>query len=240
MPRNEPLSGAPVDEIAPASRRIPGLPDPVASLLVLQRIEAAGRTWQLWGIPDWDALLLELMARELDTIPFWAGLWESAVGMAEWLHGHADVVRGRRVLELGCGLGLAGLVASRLGARVTQTDLYPEALCVAAENARLNGLDPLPGFAGDWRDWTHPDTYDILLGTDILYERAVFAELLGVLRQSLAPGGRILLGDPMRAGAAEFLDARAAEGWRVAFHHQDFAWHGHPGSIAVFDLEPPA
>lgn len=240
MPRNEPLSGLPSHETSPVPCRIPGLPDPVASLLVRQRIEAAGRTWELWGIPDWDALLLELMARELDTIPFWAGLWESAVGMAEWLHAHADVVRGRRVLELGCGLGLAGLAALRLGAHVTQTDLYPEALCVAAENARLNSLDPPPGFIGDWCQWTHPETYDILLGTDILYERAVFPELLGVLRRSLAPGGRILLGDPMRAGAAEFLDARIAEGWRVAFHHQDFMWRGHSGSIAVFDLEMPA
>src|SRR5262249_1711761 len=57
----------------------------------------------------------------------------------------ADVVSreplaGRRVIELGAGLGLPSIAAVSAGARVLATDWYPEALGAARANARAAGL----------------------------------------------------------------------------------------------------
>ena len=76
-----------------------------------------------------------LAADEPPEPPYWAHLWSGAVVLA------AAVPRSaRRVLELGCGLGLPGLTAARRGARVTFVDRVPAALAFVRASARANGL----------------------------------------------------------------------------------------------------
>src|SRR5260370_32539219 len=75
-----------------------------------------------------------LAADEAPEPPYWAHLWSGAVVLA------AAVPRGaRRVLELGCGLGLPGLTAARRRARVTLVDRGPAALALARPSARAHG-----------------------------------------------------------------------------------------------------
>lgn len=68
---------------------------------------------------------------------------------------HAEVRRGDRFLEVGCGTGYVSLVAARAGAEVACTDANPHAVALARHNARQNGLrleaaegDLLAGLAG--------------------------------------------------------------------------------------------
>jgi release factor glutamine methyltransferase len=53
---------------------------------------------------------------------------------------HLAVVPGERVLEIGAGLGLAAVLAARAGARVTATDVVPQAVEAIRVNALLNGV----------------------------------------------------------------------------------------------------
>ena len=99
------------------------------------------------------------------------------------------------VLDLGCGLGLTGIVAARKGGRVVFADKEPAALAFAAVNAQRN----------DCRDWeTRPldftsDVLDqqfmLILGAEILYDRPTFPVLVTFLERHLAPHGRALLAD---------------------------------------------
>jgi ubiquinone/menaquinone biosynthesis C-methylase UbiE len=73
-------------------------------------------------------------------------LFENMTGtVAPRLLSFAGIKPGATVLDVGCGTGVVGLTATRLGARVTGVDLTPELIARAKENSALTGL------AADWR-----------------------------------------------------------------------------------------
>src|SRR5204863_2114554 len=121
---------------------------------------------------------------------------------------------GLRVVELGCGMGIPSLAASRSGAAVLATDASGEALDLLARNASRNGLDVETARV----DWGSPQTllarapFDLALAADVLYERASVAPLLALLPR-LAP--QVLLADPGRPAAETFL-TEARRRWPVA------------------------
>ena len=144
--------------------------------------------------------------------PYWAVLWRSGVALARELDGVE--LAGKRVVELGCGLGVPSLVAARAGARVLATDEAPEALELLRENAARNDLDVETAVM----DWRAPDPlpasapFDHVLAADVLYEPDSVAPLLGLLPRL---GGEVWLADPGRAPAEAFL-AEAEKRWSVA------------------------
>lgn len=171
------------------------------------------RLWHVTCVTDQDALLDGIV--EVEHVPYGFLLWESAVAVAQLLAQRGDQLRGKRVLELGAGVGLSGLVAQALGADVWQTDHRADLLVLAEQNARRNGI-PIPHqFLADWRTWDHLPHYDFILGADILYERAMHRYLAPIFRQNLAPGGQLLLADPSRPQALELIAQLETEGWRI-------------------------
>jgi predicted nicotinamide N-methyase len=144
-------------------------------------------------------------------VPYWAVLWRSGIALGRELsRGRLD---GLRVVELGCGMGVPSLAASRSGATVLATDASVEALELLACNASRNGLDVDTTQA----DWASPAgllaraPFDLVLAADVLYGRASVAQLLALLPR-LAP--RVLLADPGRPAADAFL-AEARRRWPV-------------------------
>src|SRR5438552_194806 len=89
-------------------------------------ITLAGRTLELLKPRNADDLLDEEEFEHDDRIPYWAELWPIARLLAERL-AFADG-RGRKLLELGCGVGLCALAAARAGFEVLASDYYPDAL----------------------------------------------------------------------------------------------------------------
>ena len=145
-------------------------------------------------------------------LPYWAELWDSATGMGQFLAAHFE--RPLSVLDLGCGMGLSGTVAARLGHSVLFADLESPALLFA----RLNSL----GHAGrvrarrvDWRSDRLGEQFDLILGADILYERKQWDFLEPFWRAHLAAGGSVLLGEPGRQTGDQFVDWIATRGWSL-------------------------
>jgi len=171
------------------------------------------RTWQITCVTDQDALLDGI--NDVEHVPYGFLLWESAVALAGWLTERADQVVGKRVLELGAGVGLAGLMADHLGAEVWQTDHHADVLLLAQQNAQQNDVALPHQFIADWRNWAQTAQYDLILGADILYERAMHQHLAPIFRASLAPGGTLVLSDPSRPQALELIAAMEDEGWRI-------------------------
>jgi predicted nicotinamide N-methyase len=140
-------------------------------------------------------------------VPYWGLLWPSGRALAEELA--ARELGGRRVLELGCGLGAPSAVAARRGARVLATDSSSDAVAFAAHNLALNDQE------GDVAlvDWADPDAlaggapWDLVIAADVLYTQANAQALARVLPALVGDRGQALIADPRRAGGRDFLAA---------------------------------
>ena len=174
-------------------------------------IVVAGRAIRLVRPADPDRLLDDPKVHERnrvdDYMPYWAYLWPGAYLLAEAIAAH-EWTPGVQALEIGCGLGLAGLVGLSMGLRVHFTDYDDAALDAVARSAGANGFDPSRYSVGrlDWRDLP-ARRYPLIFGADVLYERKLVPLVADVLAAALEPGGFALLADPYRA-AAEDLPCR--------------------------------
>lgn len=208
------------DALEAASARLRTLPFETYTLM------AAGSEWTIAAVADHDALIRA--ADGLGRFPFGLVLWDSAILLADVLAEGVVELRDRRVLEVGAGVGLAGLAARRLGAAVTQTDHAPEALAVARENCARNGLAGIRYRLVDWHDWEGapaPDlgSFDVVIGSDVLYARESHEALLALIRQALSPGGTLILTDPGRRDAPAFISALEALQWPVSRRQHELA-----------------
>jgi predicted nicotinamide N-methyase len=174
-------------------------------------VEVGGLRLRLLVPPDAEALLDEEAFEREEYLPYWAELWPSGVALAVAVAG-LDV-RGARVLELGCGLGLPALAAALAGADVLATDWSPDAIELLRSNAERNGAR-LRAAVSSWTD-AGPELagapWELVLAADVLYERRN-ADLLLALLPRL--GREVLLADPGRPHLKGFLE-RAAAAWSV-------------------------
>jgi predicted nicotinamide N-methyase len=144
-------------------------------------------------------------------MPYWADLWPAARMLAKVV-AQESWPKGLEVLEVGCGLGLPGIVALARGHRVTFSDYDATALRMAASNARLNGLENFQILHMDWRRPPADLRAPVILAADLVYEIRNVESLVGFIRQVLLPDGFCLLTDQDRIPAHLLPDTLAEAG----------------------------
>lgn len=162
-------------------------------------------------------------------VPYWPTLWPSARMLAKAVlkEPWETYPRPVHVLEVGCGLGLAGVACLARGLRVTLSDVDETAVAFAAANARLNGFPE--GFQTRLIDFRCPPDdvqYPVVIGSDLMYEERLVGPLVRLLEAVLAPGGVCLIADPDRLPARAFRWKLQEAGYGVS---ADFARAGEPG-----------
>jgi predicted nicotinamide N-methyase len=141
--------------------------------------------------------------------PYWAHLWTGAFVLAG-----AIPQRAGAAIEIGCGLGLPGLVAARRGAHVTFVDRVPTTLAFVRASAAANGLDDVDLVAADATAGAVRGRFDLVLAAEILYDRRAFGPLAAALARMIAPDGRALLTDAGRTETRAFYAELEAAGLR--------------------------
>ncbi len=208
----------------------PGDPDETAyqGPVMVTSIEIGGRAIRVVRPADPDRLLddpavLDWNRRD-DYMPYWAYLWPGAYLLAETLlkkvsgtFSPSEKVSGTVLsfdtLEIGCGLGLAGLVALAQGHNVLFTDYDHAPLDFVVRSTKENGFDPTR-FAVrrlDWRDLPG-EHFPRILGADVIYERPLVPLVANLLAKLLAPDGVGLIATPYRVAAEAFPIAVRAAG----------------------------
>ncbi len=159
------------------------------------------------------------------TWPLFGLLWPSGLHLATRL-ALRPVRAGERILEIGCGLALASLVGHRRGADITASDCHPLAADFLRRNLRLNDLPPMQFRYGDWaarqtrrlRNRTLGGRivrgrFDLLIGSDLLYERDGHSILAGFIGRHAAPAAEVWIVDPDRGNRPAFNRQMTALGF---------------------------
>ncbi len=129
--------------------------------------------------------------------PYWAFCWAGGQALTRYVLDHADLVRGKRVLDFAAGCGVTAVAAAMHGAtRVEAAEIDALAGAAIANNAALNKvavevvLDDLVGCANRW---------DVVVAGDVCYEKPMTEHIWPWLRRLAADGAMVLMADPGRA-----------------------------------------
>jgi predicted nicotinamide N-methyase len=159
-------------------------------------VEVSGKAYRLTHPSVPDELIDEAEFDRDERLPYWAEIWPSAIALARRLS--KEDLAGRRVVELGVGVGLPTLVALDRGAGVLATDYYAAALDFTRHNARQNGLPEPETVLLDWHDGPGAGAFDLVIAADVMYEERSTRSLARLLPGLLKPGGEALFADPGR------------------------------------------
>ncbi len=210
--------------------------------VVTQEIRSSPHSWSLLGVRDTNRLLDAITPEQFERdgrLPYWADLWASSPVLAGCLRRREDIA-GKDLLELGCGLGLAGIAAAQAGARVTMTDYEEDALAFArfnaAENLNPDELSRVSFHCMDWRTAGIAGKFDVIAGADIVYERASFGPLLALAGELLRPGGAFILTDPERETGRDFIAQARARGFTVSEERFPVSHRGRDLTVVLSEL----
>lgn len=164
--------------------------------------------------------------------PYWAEAWASAVVLGRWIVDRS--LEGMRVLDLGCGVGMAGTVAAARGADVVMADAAPPSLLFA----RWNSWPWRTRVSTQRLDWRNekiaPPPFELILGADILYDRNDWPYLDVFWQSHIATGGEVRLVEPGRSISDGFAAEMCQRGWKVEESATELA--GEPRKLRCYRL----
>lgn len=159
------------------------------------------------------------------TWPLFGIVWPTSIVMA--LQVYSLALKGKRVLEIGCGIGLCSIVLHRMGIDITASDYHPRTQGFLNKNTRDNGLSPIKYQTGNW-ETENPllGRFDVIIGSDILYQPDHAQQVSDFIDRHTNDDSQVMIGDPDRQNRAVFTHRMAALGFSHQFAKFDKALSG--------------
>jgi predicted nicotinamide N-methyase len=179
-----------------------------------EEIRIVDRSFMIQRVKDIDSLLEAISEEEFnrdERLPYWADIWPASIALSEYVIENKLEFRGKKILELGCGLGLVGIAVVAIGGDVLFTDNDSHALRFTRVNFKRNFNRSASVQLLDWRNSGNSNSFDIILAADILYEKRWLRPVLDVLENKLAPQGSAYIAGPDRTvsrGIYEMIEGR--------------------------------
>jgi predicted nicotinamide N-methyase len=179
----------------------------------------SGRIFTILRPADIDVLLDRVVDDPEQNLPYWSEIWPSGVALADAIYVNQELVSGKRVLELGCGVGITAIAALDAGANLIATDYSPDSLLLSRYNTLVNAGREPDTLRINWRNPSPllfnlaGDGFPVVLAADVLYEERDVAPLLALLDRLVAPNGLLWLAEPGRRVSQLFLASAQEAGW---------------------------
>jgi predicted nicotinamide N-methyase len=141
----------------------------------------------------------------MEGFPLWAKVWEASIVLMQHM-ADLPVAPNRRILELGSGLGVAGITAAALGHNVTLTEYNEDALNFLRANAQVNNCGHLNIHHLDWFKPEIEERFDLIIGSEIVYQDSAVEALGKIFNRLLSPGGKVILTERVRSTGAVFFE----------------------------------
>ncbi|MCW8885246.1 MAG: protein N-lysine methyltransferase family protein [Motiliproteus sp.] len=164
---------------------------------VAERLGISSANWSLFGIV-WDAS--RVLANYMDSFD----------------------TDGKRILEIGCGIGLSSLLLNHRDEDITATDYHPEAENFMRENTEINDDERIPFTRTSWADEKSDlGRFDLLIGSDLLYEQQHIDLLAEFIDQHANQQCEVIIVDPGRGQHAKFSKKMVSLGFSHQQHKPD-------------------
>jgi predicted nicotinamide N-methyase len=148
----------------------PGLPD-----IVVYRAHAGSR-----------------LSRLGETPPYWAYHWAGGTVLARYILDHPETVRGKHVVDLGCGSGVVAIAAMKAGATsAAAVDIDANAIAATILNAEANGVT-ITTLTGEL---SLPPEAGLILVGDLFYDEKLAEKVSAFLTGCVVAGLEVLVGD---------------------------------------------
>ena len=139
--------------------------------------------------------------------PFWAKIWPSSKAMTQFLAIEPQWVKGKKMLEVGAGVGLPSFAIAHLAREVIVTDHAAEAVALINKNITHLGINNMKSMCLDWNDFPDTISADTILLSDVNYAPGAFGPLLKLIEKLIGKGAVIIIATPERIMAAPFVEA---------------------------------
>ena len=205
-----------------------------------ESIPLAARQITITVVKQPDDFLEDLSRADSDGtlhLPYWMYLWASAVGLGHHLERMATLT-GQQVLELGCGFGLAGIVACQEGASVLFTDYEREALRFAQYNALQNRCADRATFLQ--MDWNAPclkGKFSRILASDVIYEEKNWQPIITLMQKHLVADGEVILSEPNRTNTGQFFELIGFHGFAYKEYGYTVCLEDDPSTVTVYHIK---
>ena len=136
--------------------------------------------------------------------PLWAKIWEPSWILAEHL-AKTPPLQFNKILEIGSGIGVVGIVAASFGHDVTMTEYDENALQFAMANAEINHCPAVKICRLDWHRPDLEDRFDTIIGSEVMFHERDCNPLLDLFRIYLKPNGRVILASGVRQSVLDIL-----------------------------------
>lgn len=143
-------------------------------------------------------LAWEAESNTLCDVPYWAIVWPAAQALSQYIIANPSLVKGKSVLDCGCGGGVVAITAAKKKAvRSVGCDMDQTAIGIAQRNAEANAV-MLGLECRDVVEFLDPDAFDLILVADLFYQKEFSSRLLSALRNALSHGCDVIIADSGR------------------------------------------
>ncbi len=109
-------------------------------------------------------------------------------------------LKGKRVLDIGCGIGQYSVLCAKAGAQVTGVELSSVGVATARKMAEANGVEERCEFInGDFTEQDFPEgEFDVVMMHEVLHHAIKYPGLKQLIQRVTKPGARIVIADTVQ------------------------------------------